>query len=116
MLSLIFVCVIESGVFFKMTVNLLDLWNFPTVVLLGLRKAVRLGTCLYLSFTLECDFPRVAIKLFSDSLPRFLIMIPCLVTVVLFPSFSLGSRQNLWRLLCKDTTLIAITICQIVDE
>ena len=102
-LTFILVCIKESGTFPKISVNLLDLWNFPAIMLLCLRKAIWLSSCLDFCFTCQCYFPSIAIKLLSESLTRLRIMVTLFVAVIFFPSFSLGRCEHLWRLLCKNT-------------
>ena len=114
MLSLYLMSVVEPGVLIEISVNLLDLGDFPAVVLLSLRP-IRFLPCLYLRIPPQCDFPRGTVDLLSQPLPRLLVVIPVLIAVKLFPSFSLGSCQN-HRFLCKNTSTSCMIIVQVTQE
>ena len=105
----------ESGTFPKISVNLLDLWHFPAIMLLCLWKAIWLSSCLDFGFTCKCYFPSIAIELLSESLTRLCIMVTLFVAVVFFPSLGLGRCEHLWRLLCKNT-MSRIWINHLIDE
>lgn len=104
-LPLRLVRIVKPLVLIEVAINLLDLRNFPTEVLLRLRQAVRSLPGLHFRFPLQGNFPGSTIELLSHSLFRLGIMVTRLVAVVLLPSLSLG-RRHYRRLLRKYAPLV----------
>ena len=110
MLSLYLMRVVEPGVLIEISINLLDLGDFPAVVLLSLRP-IRLLPRLYLRIPLQCNFPRGTIDLLSQSFPRVMFMILSLIAVILLPSFRFRSRQCLLpMLLCENAAAVTCPV------
>lgn len=108
--------VVEASVLGKVPIDLLDFRNLPAVMLLGKLAwhSIVFGSCNHFSFSLESNLMGRIIDFLSQSLSSLHIMVPVLVAIELFPSFSLSGGLN-YGSCCKYTS-ISVSVNQIGKE
>ena len=94
MLTLYFVSVVESRTLVEISIDLLNLWYLPAIVLLRLRESIVLRLCMHFCLPSARELVGSVVDLLPQPFFLCLIEIPTFKAIKFFPSFGLSCGQD----------------------